>query len=135
MLVGHSLGCVVIERLVVALNQKATSIDSVKDEFDGNRAKLARAFLDSLAGCFFYAPPCSGLFPHESTLKSVFGGLTYTPELFADLCLDSSRPQELLEQFMHAKGERVQLMALIEGSHTHGVLAIFRACFLRISHL
>jgi serine/threonine protein kinase len=119
-LVGHSLGCVVIEHLVVALNQKATSIASVKDEFDGNRAKVAKAFLASLAGCFFYAPPCSGLFPLESTLKSVFGGLTYSRELFADLCLDSSRPRELSEQFMLARSERVQLMALIEGSHTHG---------------
>lgn len=121
MLVGHSLGCVVIEQLVVALSEKAKSIGSLNDEFDASRAKVSEAFLARLAGCFFYAPPYTGLVPSEDLLKYVFGGLSYSRTLFADLCLDSPRLKGLSEQFMQALSERVELMALIEGFHTKGV--------------
>ncbi|KAG0586827.1 hypothetical protein KC19_2G120600 [Ceratodon purpureus] len=119
-LVGHSLGCVVIEQLVVALHKRAEAIGSLKDEMEIARAKVSRAFLASLAGCFFYAPPLKGLVPSEDLLKDVFGGLTYSRVLFADLCLDSTKLKQVSEEFMQARSEHMKVMALIEGFHTRG---------------
>ncbi|KAG0586806.1 hypothetical protein KC19_2G119000 [Ceratodon purpureus] len=119
-LVGHSLGCVVIEQLVVALHKKAEAIGSLKDEMEIARAKVSRAFLASLTGCFFYAPPLKGLVPSEDLLKHVFGGLTYSRALFADLCLDSTKLKQVSEEFMQARSEHVKVIALIEGFHTRG---------------
>lgn len=88
---GHSLGCVVIEHLVVDLDKRARSIQSLKDEFEISRAKIAKAFLESLAGCFFYAPPWRGLVPSEDLLKHVFGGLSYSRTFFFGLVFGFSK--------------------------------------------
>ena len=114
-------GCVVIEQLVVALDKRAKAIESLNDEMEVARAEVSRAFLASLAGCFFYAPPLKGLVPSEDLLKHVFGGLNYSKAVFADLCLDSTKLKEVSEEFMQARSKHVKLMALIEGFHTRGV--------------
>ena len=121
MLVGHSLGCVLIEHLVVALDRRVKSIQTLEDEVEIGRAKVAEAFLTSLAGCFFYAPPWTGLVPSEDLLKYVFGGLNYSRELFSDLCLDSPKLKLLSEDFVRAKRKHMKLTAVIEGHHTRGV--------------
>lgn len=110
-----------IEHLVVALDKRARSIQSLEDEFEIGRAKVARAFLESLAGCFFYAPPWRGLVPSEDLLKYVFGGLSYSRALFSDLCLDSPMLKLLSEDFMRVRSEKMKLMAITEGFHTRGV--------------
>ncbi|KAG0612981.1 hypothetical protein M758_6G067300 [Ceratodon purpureus] len=119
-LVGHSLGCVLIEHLVVALDRRVKSIQTLEDEVEIGRAKVAEAFLTSLAGCFFYAPPWTGLVPSEDLLKYVFGGLNYSRELFSDLCLDSPKLKLLSEDFVRAKRKHMKLTAVIEGHHTRG---------------
>lgn len=120
-LVGHSLGCVMIEHLVVALDRRTRSLETVEDEVEIGQARVAQAFLTSLAGCFFYAPPWTGLVPSEDLLKHVFGGLSYSRELFSDLCLDSPKLKLLSEDFMRAQTKYMKLTALIEGCHTKGV--------------
>jgi hypothetical protein len=120
-LVGHSLGCIVIEHLVVALDKRARSIQTLEDEFEILQAEIAQAFLASLAGCFFYAPPWAGLVPSRDLLKHVFGGLSYSRELFSDLCLDSLKLKLLSEDFIRAQRKHMKLTALIEGLHTRGV--------------
>lgn len=114
-----------IEQLVVALDKRAKAIGSLQDEMEITQAKVSRAFLASLAGCFFYAPPWKGLVPSENLLKYVFGGLSYSRALFADLCLDSPKLKEISEEFTKARSENVKLMALIEGFHTRGVSQCF----------
>jgi pimeloyl-ACP methyl ester carboxylesterase len=119
-LVGHSLGCVLIEQLVVALHKRVEAMGSLNDEMETERARVSEAFLASLAGCFFYAPPWKGLVPSDDLLKDVFGGLSYSKALFADLCLDSPKLKEVSKKFVEARSEHVKLMALIEGFHTRG---------------
>jgi len=92
----------------------------LKDDFEASRARASKAFLASLSGCFFYAPPYTGLVPSDDLLKHVFGGLTYSPTLFNDLCLTSPKLKELSERFMEAISKGVKLMALTEGFHTRG---------------
>lgn len=123
-MVGHSLGCVIIEHLIVALDKKVRSAKSSDDSIEVVRTNVAKAFLASLAGCFFYAPPWRGLVPSEDLLNHVFGPLAYSNKLFAPLFLDSPELALLSENFMTAMNEsyqHVKLMALLEGSQTQGV--------------
>ncbi|KAG0612962.1 hypothetical protein M758_6G066100 [Ceratodon purpureus] len=120
-LVGHSLGCVMIEHLVVALDKRAQSSQKLEDETDINRAKMAKAFLTSLAGCFFYAPPWTGLVRDDVVLKHVFGGLSYSTQLFKDLYYSSSELKSLSEDFKRTQiSGHMKLMAVTEGYHTMG---------------
>jgi hypothetical protein len=93
----------VIEHLVVALDRRARSVQTLEDEMEIGQAKVAQAFLSSLAGCFFYAPPWTGLLPDEDLLRHVFGGLSYSKEVFTDLCLDSPKPEILSKNFIQPK--------------------------------
>lgn len=110
-----------IEHLVVALDRRARSVQTLEDEMEIGQAKVAQAFLSSLAGCFFYAPPWTGLLPDEDLLRHVFGGLSYSKEVFTDLCLDLPKPKILSKNFIQAKRKHMKLVALIEGLDTRGV--------------
>lgn len=108
----------------MALDKKVRSAKSSDDSIEVVRTNVAKAFLASLAGCFFYAPPWRGLVPSEDLLNHVFGPLAYSNKLFAPLFLDSPELALLSENFMTAMNEsyqHVKLMALLEGSQTQGV--------------
>lgn len=125
-LVGHSLGCTAIEALVVDLDQNAQQFDlNSVPQHDMRKAGISRAFLNNLAGCFFYAPPCQGLAQSPALLKYVFGGLTYSDELFQSLRVGYTEAfSHFRLDFRRTHNPQIRLMALIEGCQTKGVSTI-----------
>lgn len=88
--------------------------DSVKMQ-----ANTSQAFMKNLNGCFFYAPPLQGFEPSESTLRFVFGGLSFSKNLFWDFNLGSPMIRKLLEDFVLINStRRIRLRLLWEGKKT-----------------
>ncbi|XP_024362516.1 uncharacterized protein [Physcomitrium patens] len=84
-LVGHSLGCAVIQALVVNLAETAEKHQDSEDETEKRKAEISRAFLNSLAGFFFYAPPHTGLVRDYEIRKHVWGGLINSRQVLKNL--------------------------------------------------
>jgi hypothetical protein len=115
-LVGHSIGCAVIQNLVVKLHRMTQLIHNTANNFDKKQANTSTAFIKSLAGCFFYAPPLNGFVPSELVLKLVFGGLEFSRNLFWDFAEGSPILCKLLEDFILIIATRQILVRnLLEG--------------------
>ena len=124
MLVGHSIGCVVIQSLVVKLHRMTQLIHNTTNNFDKKQANTSTTFIKSLAGCFFYAPPLNGFVPSEPVLKIVFGGLEFSRDLFWDFAEGSPVLRKLLEDFMLTIATRqIPIRNLLEGKKTGEVSA------------
>ncbi|KAG0612980.1 hypothetical protein M758_6G067200 [Ceratodon purpureus] len=134
-LVGHSLGCTVIEALVLDLEESARqrfrdSSEGPSSESGKTAWEASKAFVYSLRGCFFYAYPSYGLVKSHALLKVVFGGLTYSDELFGEEFQEGSQKivKRSADFLRAARGQnpQIRLMSLIEGGHTREEFVVQR---------
>lgn len=133
-LVGHSLGGIVMKHLVVELHRKARSLPSLRDTKEIDRAKLSKSFLECLWGCFSYSVPHGGLVTKDLRLvTNVFGEFISEESLrikfFQDLSMGSESLEKLSAEFAEAgrygsdanNVGQIKLSALLEGKNFTGV--------------
>ena len=133
-LVGHSLGGIVMKHLVVELDRKAQSLPNLSDRKEIDRAKLSKSFLQCLRGCFSYSVPHGGLVTKDLRLvTNVFGEFiseeSLRVEFFQDLSMGSESLEKLSAEFAEADRygsdpdnvRQIKLSALLEGKNFTGV--------------
>lgn len=104
-LVGYSLGCVIIEYLIVVFDKKVRLVKFLDDSIEVVWINVVKVFLVSLVGCFFYVFLWRGLVLSEDFLNYVFGFLVYLNKLFVFLFLDFLELVLFLENFMIVMNE------------------------------
>lgn len=134
-LVGHSLGGIVMKHLVVELDRKAQSLPNLTDRREIDRATVSKSFLKCLRGCFFYSVPHGGLVVTKNLrlVTNVFGEFISEESLrvkfFQDLSMGSKSLEELSADFAEAcrygsdadNVGQIKLSALLEGKNFTGV--------------
>jgi len=136
-LVGHSLGGIVMKHLVVELDRKAqsfTQLPNLTDRREIDRATVSKSFLKCLRGCFFYSVPHGGLVVTTDLrlVTNVFGEFISEKSLrdkfFQDLSMGSKSLEELSADFAEADRygsdadnvRQIKLSALLEGKNFTG---------------
>lgn len=134
-LVGHSLGGIVMKHLVVELDRKAQSLPNLSDRKEIDRAKVSKSFLECLRGCFSYSVPHGGLVVTKDLrlVTNVFGEFISEESLrvkfFQDLSMGSKSLEKLSAEFAEADRYgsdadnvgQIKLSALLEGKNFTGV--------------